>query len=145
VPQGSARKTSRSVWSHHLTAVEHGLHPVGGLAVRDRQDVAVRVHGEADLAVARRFHYNSRMHALDKQQRGACVSQVVEAHRRQDGLHQQPVKPMCDVRSVGERAPIAREDQVQVDPAITCRKTLRAWPRPWGGEPGHGESDLARS
>ena len=41
--------------------------------------MAVRVHREADLAVPKDLHHHTWMDPLSKQQRGAGVSQVIEA------------------------------------------------------------------
>jgi hypothetical protein len=48
--------------------------------------------------------------ALHEQQRSAFVTQVVKAHRWKVGSLKELVKPVRDVRTVGERAPLARED-----------------------------------
>jgi hypothetical protein len=42
-------------------------------------DVAVSVHGQADLAVAENLHDYTRVHTLGEQQRGTRVTEVVEA------------------------------------------------------------------
>jgi hypothetical protein len=39
---------------------------VSSFTLKSRQDVAVRVHRQAHLAVAERFHNHARMHALDE-------------------------------------------------------------------------------
>ena len=45
--------------------------------------VAVEVHRDSDLAVAQNLHDDAGVHALRQQQRGARVSQIMEAHARQ--------------------------------------------------------------
>ena len=44
-----------------------------------RDDVAVRVQGEADLAVAERFHHHARVFALRDKERRTGVPQIVES------------------------------------------------------------------
>ena len=106
--------------SFSLAQSKNQLHFFGGFTLQRWQDVAIRVHRQADLAVAECLHHNAWMYVPDEQQRGACVSQVVKTHRRQAGLVEESMKPMGDVRSIGERASVAGEDQVEIDPAISC-------------------------
>lgn len=86
--------------------------------------MAIRVHCQADLAVPERFHHYSRVNALDKQQRRACMPKVVEAHRWQVSTLEEFVEAVRDVGSVGERAALAWEDEVEVDPASSSCEAL---------------------
>src|SRR6266540_1002970 len=68
------------------------------------------------------------MNALDQEQRCAGVPQVVKPHRWQAGLIEQPMEAMCHVWSVGERAELAGEYQVELDPVRASREPLKDLP-----------------
>src|SRR5207249_10389541 len=58
---------------------QHEVHLLGRRPAEGRDDVAVRVEGEADLAVTERLHHDPWGDSLGEEKRGARVAEVVES------------------------------------------------------------------
>jgi len=99
-----------------LTWQQQGAHAVGGFAGQGRHDVAVDVHGRAQLAVAEQLHDHPRVDALGEQQGGRGVPAVVQPDVSDAGGLEQP-GPVVVVGLLVDRAAVGLgEDQVLVVP-----------------------------
>jgi hypothetical protein len=65
-----------------------GVIPVPGTGDL-RSDVAVAVHGQRDLAMARDLHHRAGGDVLGEQKTSGCVPQVMEPDRRKAGAGEQ--------------------------------------------------------
>jgi hypothetical protein len=70
------------------------------------------------------FHHNTRWDALDEEQRGAGVSQVVEAHSRQAGFVQQAPETSPKVADLDGRTDGGGEHQTGFVPSSSCQESL---------------------
>ena len=66
--------------------IENLIHLGGDLAAHRRNNVRVRVHRQADLAMPERFHDEPHVDALEEKKRRARVAQIVKAHPAQPAL-----------------------------------------------------------
>ena len=106
-----------------ITLLEQVLHPLSGIPAQIRYDVAICVHCQADLRVAKEIHHDARRNALDQQQRFARMSKVVESTLRKPGPIQELMETFRHSGSIQRCPDRCREDKstpTQRRPAI-CR------------------------
>ena len=86
-----------------------------------RDDVAVGIHGQADLGVAEDLHDHSGVDALLEEQACGGVPEVVQPDPSQTGPGQQCLEGPVVVARMDRSAGAGGEDEAAVMPLLACR------------------------
>jgi hypothetical protein len=122
-------------WTVH----SYHVHPVCGLSLEGRNDVAVGVHRQADLGVAQGLHDHPSWNALREHEAGSGVAEIMEPKPGQACPLERRLEPPRDIPGVERGANGGREDEVRLPPARANSDPLLQLPRAMGAEgAGHG-------
>ncbi len=108
--------------TRHSRLAKQSFHAPDCFPRRIRQDVAVRVHRQADLGMSEKLHDDARMHPLSEQEAGAPVAQRVELDTAQAGRCNDPLEAFIEGARLKRGSDPRREDQPAIVPSRTGRK-----------------------